>query len=374
MSCNPFLRTAAAVCAVALFTLRGTAQSGQVTGQDGAINTAVSFLLINPDARAGALGDAGVANPNGANGQFFNPAMLAFEQGQSGVAFNYTPWLRFLIPDINLFYLPGYYNLGGNNGVLMGALTYFRLGEINFTDVAGIPQGTYTANELALQFGYARKLSEFTSLAVTLKYIRSDLTGSQSLGGIPFQPAQSVAGDIGFYYRKPVSDKVVLNLGASITNIGSKVRYVEDDSTNSFIPTNLRLGTTVNLRIDEYNEVNFLLDFQKLMVPSEGGTSDQSLLSGMFGSFSDAEGGFSEELSEVATSVGVEYWYNKLFAARVGYFYESPNKGDRNYVTLGAGAKYQDLRFDFAFLVPLQENNPLQNTLRFSIGYDIASK
>lgn len=347
------------------------AQSSSVTG-GGAINTAASFLLINPDARAGAMGDAGVSYYNGANSQFFNPALLAFSEKQWGANVNYTPWLRYLVPDINLFYVPGYYNLGNDNGVLMGALTYFSLGELEFRSATGVPQGTYTANELAFQAGYARKVSDVLSAAVTLKYIRSDLTGAQQINNIPFQPGESIAGDIGLYYRKQLSDKVKLNLGTSITNIGSKMRYVEDDSTNSFIPTNLRLGSTVELTFDEYNSLNIIAEFSKLMVPSEGGGADESLLSGMFGSFSDAEGGFSEELQEIGSSIAFEYWYNKTFAGRAGLFYESPEKGDRTFLSLGAGVHYQDFTFDFAFLFPFQTNNPLQNTLRFSLGYEFA--
>lgn len=354
--------------------------SGQtnVTGQSGPLTTAVPFLLINPDSRSGGLGDAGVAIANGPNALFWNPAALAFTENQWGMGLNYTPWLRGLgIPDINLFYVPGYYNLGEKGGVIGAALTYFSLGQITFRDGQGIDQGTFTANEFAFSVSYSRKLTKYLSGGASLRYINSNLAGAQIIGGISLNPGESVAGDIAFYFSKPFAwgkTPMTWNWGVNISNIGAKMSYSGDVNQREFIPTNLRLGTAFKADLDDFNSITWTLDMNKLMVPSNAqDRRDQSLISGMFSSFGDAS--FREELAEITFSTGVEYWYNQLFAGRLGFFHEDPTKGGRQFVSLGVGLRLQEkFSFDFAFIQPLRANHPLQNTLRFSLAYEMAAK
>jgi hypothetical protein len=369
------LRHAVCVALVLAGSQQVWAQSTQPSGQTtGAITTAVPFLLINPDSRSAGLGDAGVAIANNANAMFWNPAALAFLPNKGGFALNYTPWLRYIIPDINHYFIPGYYNLGEKGGVIGASLTYFSLGEIEFRNDQGISQGTYRANEFAFSVAYARKITQYLSGGASLRYVRSDLAGAQNIGGISLQPGESVAGDISFYYSKPFvwgKTPMTWNWGINISNIGSKMSYSGDVNVREFLPTNLRLGTAFKADIDEYNAITWTIDFNKLMVPSDpADRRDKSLLSGMFSSLGDRP--FSEELAEITISTGVEYWYNKVFAGRIGFFHEDPTKGGRQYVSLGVGTRFRDkFTFDFAFIQPLRANNPLQNTLRFTLGFDM---
>ena len=354
--------------------------SGQVVGvnPDGstrALTTALPFLLINPDSRGGGLGDAGVAISDNANSVFWNPAALSFTEKRYGFAVNYTPWLRALgIPDINLAYLPAYFKINEKSGVVNIALTNFSLGEINFTDATGADIGNYNANEFSFSAGYSLKITDKMSIASNLRFARSNLTGTGTYGGLPVAPAQTFAGDVAMFYTKDFnvktsSGQLPLNLrvGMNISNIGAKVSY-STSGRKDFIPTNLRLGWALKAEIDQYNTITLTNDFNKLMVPSEGGASSKPLLSGMFGSFADRS--FGEEMKEITVSIGAEYWYNKLFAVRAGWFWEDPNKGNRKFITLGAGLRFKVFTLDFAYLAPFEQNHPLQNTLRFTLAFD----
>lgn len=357
----------------ALAPLSGLQAQVNTTGQGGPITTAVPFLMINPDSRGAALGDAGVAIASGANAMFWNPAALAFTPNKYGFALNYTPWLRFIIPDINHYYVPGYYNLGEKAGVIGASITYFSLGQIEFRDNQGVSTGNFNANEFAFSVSYARKLTQYLSGAASLRYIYSNLAGSANVSGISLQPGESVAGDIALFYSKPFTwgkTPMTWNWGVNISNIGAKMSYSGDINVREFIPTNLRIGTAFKADIDEYNSVTWTIDFNKLMVPSDDSARrESSLLSGMFSSFGDRP--FSEELAEITISTGVEYWYAKQFAGRIGFFHEDPTKGGRQYVSLGVGVRIKEkISFDFAFIQPLRANHPLQNTLRFSLGFE----
>lgn len=358
--------------------LKTTAQ----TGRDGTsvITTAAPFLSVAPDSRAGGMGEAGIAVTDDANAMHWNPAALAFLENEMGFSMSYSPWLRSLgIPDINLAYLSGYLR-ASENGVIGASLRYFSLGTIEFTDLDANPIGQDKPNEFALDIGYSLKVTEDLSAAISLRYFYSRLVSTVNVDP-NIKPVNSVAGDISFLYKKDFSISsagqnlpVNFSAGLNISNIGPKVSYTSTTSSSDFIPINLRIGYAFEFQVDEYNSITFANDFNKLMVPSEGGRSDLSLLSGMFGSFGDAPGGFGEELAEITTSIGMEYWYQDLFSARIGWFYEDPAKGNRQFITLGAGLRYNVFGLHFSYLAPLAPNHPLQNTLRFTLTYDFGSE
>lgn len=340
-------------------------------GQDSTnrvITTAVPFLGITPDARAAALGDAGVASSPDANSAYWNSAKLAFIDKDYGVSASYTPWLGKIINDMYIFYLSGYYRIDRRQVVAM-SMKYFDLGEVQFNqgpDPADL-LGRYNPREFAFDVTYSRLLTEHISIGGALRYIHSNLTGYLSTNAFDASPGNSVAVDMGFYYTKPYTWKnSSLSLGATITNLGGKISY-SDQNNSDFLPTNLRIGGAYKLEVGPMNTFTFLLDFNKLMVPSVKETPPPSMLSGVFGSFSDAPGGFSEEMREITTSFGVEYWYNDTFAGRLGYFYEAKDKGDRKYLTFGVGAKVEKFGLDIAYLVPTNKReNALAETLRFT--------
>ena len=355
------------------------------------ITTALPFLTISPDARSGALGDAGVAISPDANSIHWNAAKLPFiEDGKDfGFALSYTPWLRKLVNDMSLSYLTGYKKLSKQE-VVGVQLLYFDLGSIQFTDNNGQPIRDFNPQEYAIGATYARKLSEYLGVSLNLKFIHSNLSGNLTLdqSGTSTKAANAGAGDIGIYYRREVivsAKPYDVAFGATISNIGNKVSYTNNNQKN-FIPTNLRLGTAITVPLDEYNKVTFALDANKLMVPTPplrdtagnviDGKEDRnkSLISGMLGSFTDAPNGFNEELKEFMLSAGVEYWYNDKFAARGGFFHENKFKGNRRYFTLGFGMRLNVFGLDFAYLIPVQQNNPLAETLRFSLHFNFASK
>ena len=350
------------------------------------ITTAVPFLLVTPDSRSGGIGEAGVALQHEANAMHWNASSMAFLENKMGFSMSYSPWLRSLgIPDINLVYLSGYYNLGGNGGVLGSSLRYFSLGEINFTNLQGQAVGRDKPNEFALDVGYSRKVTPDLSAAVSLRYIYSRLASNANIPG-DLKPVNSVAGDISFQYVKDFNVRgasgrvpVTFRSGIAISNIGPKVSYSDQLAEKDFIPVNLRIGYAFVFQLDDYNSLTFTNDFNKLLVPSVdslgqgGGRSEQALLEGMLSSFGDADGGFSEELSEINISTGLEYWYRETFAARAGFFWEHPEKGNRKFITLGAGIKYNVFGLDFAYLTALEQNHPLQNTLRFTLSYNFVS-
>ena len=361
----------------------------QLTGGLNTITTAVPFLLIAPDSKAGAMGDVGVATTPDANSLHWNPAKYAFVEDDMGFAVSYVPWLRALVPDINLSYLSGYRKLNENEAIAM-ELRYFSLGDITFTNIVGDVIGQYKPSEFALGTAYSRKLSDNFSLAISGRYIYSNLTGGQSAGGIPTVAGQSIAADVAGYYQSSIRigmQDVDLAIGGNISNIGNKISYTET-AVRDFIPINLRLGTALGTDFDDYNKMSFAFDINKLLVPTPpqyaidgeivaGKSPDVSVVSGIFQSFGDAPGGFSEEMREINYSVGTEYWYADQFAIRAGYFFEHDTKGGRKFFTFGSGIKYNVFALDFSYLInasrAINGNNPLANTMRFTLVFDFGA-
>ncbi len=358
------------------------------------ITTAVPFLLIAPDARGGAMGDAGAGTSPDVYSMHYNPAKYAFIDKNVGFSVSYSPWLSQLVNDISLGYLTGYKKLDDDQ-VIAGSLRYFSLGNIVFTDNVGTEIGQFSPNEFAVDVAYSRKFSDYIGGAMALRYIYSNLTGGIYVNGAQSKPGQSVAADIAFYYEKEIDmgkTPAVLSFGADISNIGVKITYTENQD-RSFIPINMRLGPSLTMDLDDYNQLMFTFDFNKLLVPTppiyaedsagqpikddngdyviaDGKDPKRSIVSGMFGSFSDAPGGFKEEMQELSFCLGTEYWYDQQFALRAGFFYEHPNKGNRKYITLGAGLRYNVFGLDFSYLIPLEQRNPLENTLRFTLVFN----
>ncbi len=349
----------------------GSNLQGTLIGQDSSnkiITTAVPFLTITPDSRAAGMGDAGVATTPDANSGYWNAGKLAFiDKGYGGSA-SYTPWLGKIINDMSIFYLSGFYKIN-HESTVAASMKYFNMGYINFRDVNNVDQGRFNPREYAFDVTYSRLLTEHFGIGGALRYIHSNLTGAYTNGSTDAKPGTSVAVDFGVFYTKPLeTQNSSISLGASITNLGAKITY-SDANNKDFIPTNLRLGGAYKTELDGNNSLAFALDFNKLMVPSPyQGSKSQPLLKGVFGSFSDAPGGFSEEIHEITTSLGMEYWYRSVFAGRLGYFYEAKDKGDRKYLTAGIGLRYQEFAFDMAYLVPTNSrNNALAETIRFTL-------
>lgn len=349
------------------------------------IITAVPFLLITPDARAGSMGDAGVAVQPDANASGINPSKLAFLDKKYGFSVSYSPWLKSLVPDISLTYLAGFYK-PDERTTIGSSLRYFNLGEIQLTDINQNNLGVYTPNELAFDVTYARRMGESFSLGTSLRYIYSNLSSGQFSAGQQTHAASGIAVDVSAYFKKPtvfLGTDAILSAGLNLSNIGTKVSY-SDSGVKSFLPANMKIGGASTFLIDDYNQFTFALDFNKLMVPTQpvydangkiisGKDPDRSVPAGIFGSFADAPGGFSEELKEINIAAGMEYWYNQQFALRAGYFYESPKKGNRRYATLGAGLKYNVFNIDIAYLLANADKNPLANTLRFTLLFNFGS-
>ena len=373
-----------------LFLLVYTTANAQNTPQsDGkfsnTIQTAAPFLLIAPDARSGAMGDAGVAISPDANSLHWNPAKMAFMEDPTGFSVSYTPWLRNLVPDIDLGYLSVYHRLDERN-TIGGSLRYFSYGSIQLTDNSMQDIGIYSPNEFSVDGTFARKFGETFSLGTALRYVRSSLSNGQ-FNGQEIRPASAMAADISAYYRNGtvlLGKDAEVALGVNISNIGTKVSY-SDAAEKSFLPTNFKIGGATTFNLDDLNTFAVALDINKLLVPTtpirdenglitSGKDPNRSVPAGIFGSFSDAPGGFSEELREISYSLGTEYWYNRQFAIRAGYFYENPTKGDRQYLTLGAGLKYNVFNLDFAYLVANQQKSPLAQTLRFSLIFNFENK
>lgn len=348
---------------------QGTVSPGDLIGAQNAITTAVPFLTISPDARHAALGDAGVATSADANASYWNAGKLVHIDKKYGGTISYTPWLGKIVNDMSISYLSGFYKITREQAI-SASIKYFNLGDISFRDANNNPLGDFNPREFAIDGTYSRLLSEKFSMGITGRYIYSNLTGA--FAGIDAKPGRSVAADIGAYYTTPLKrhPNSTLSLGATITNIGAKLSYTDNENKN-FLPTTLRLGTAYKTDLDAYNSLTFILDFSKLMVPSpNSGRDSVGLLSGMFGSFSDAPGGVKEEIQEIMTSVGVEYWYNDIFAARLGYFNEAKNKGNRKYMTIGLGFRKNKFGVDVAYLVPVNKReSPLAETLRFTLHF-----
>ena len=349
------------------------------------ISTGMPVLLIAPDAVSGAMGDAGVASKPDAYSAHWNNAKFAFVENDMSFSTTYTPWLRKLgVGDMNLLYIGGYKRINNRSAVAM-SLTYFSLGDIESMNEEGVETGNMHPNEFAVDLSYAMKVGDNISLGATGRLNHSDLTNGQDVGTQTTKAANSLAADIGLYYQKPLSATQELALGAFISNLGAKLSYSDDDTENEFLPANLRLGGRYSHQFDEYNKINFLLDLNKLLVPtppkqkageSQADFSKRALdykktgvIQGALQSLYDAPGGFSEKLKEIQLSAGAEYWYNDMFAARLGYFFEHEDKGGRQYATVGFGIRYNIAGFDFSYLIPTTriDNSPLANTIRISL-------
>jgi hypothetical protein len=400
------IRTLIALAIFSWFFLLSNHSYGQtgpiISGQDPdrrVITTAVPFLNFAPDSRHSAMGDAGVATSPDAFSAHWNAGKLAFIEDEMGFSLSYSPWLGRLVNDMSLSYLTAYKKIDDVSAWGFD-LRYFNMGDIIQTGLLGQELGEFTPREIAIGGTYSRKLSDKLGLGISARFIHSNLSGNvSSVGGAESRPGVSVGTDVGVYYNTEVlaGDKIgVWSWGATITNIGPKLTYNSADDLD-FIPTNLRLGTAYLMNLNDYNSLTFTLDFNKLLVPSppifatdengalipdgqggfeieRGRNPDRPLLSGIFGSFTDAPDGFREEMQEVMVSFGMEYLYNDVFALRTGYFYENPNKGGRRYFTMGVGIVYKQLGFDFSYLVPQQQNHPLAETLRLSLSYNIPRK
>lgn len=360
-------------------TLSDTQTSGS---RYNSIRTAVPFLMITPDARVGAMGEAGVAISPDANSLSINPSKIAFLEQKSGFSISYSPWLRNIASDINLGYLSGYYKLD-DNSTLGSSLRYFSLGKIQLTDANQQDLGTFSPNEFAVDATYARRFGDTFSIGTSLRYIYSNLSAGQFTVGQQAKAGKSLAVDVSAYFKKPTylfGYDVILSAGTYISNIGTKMNYT-DGGDDYFLPTNLKIGGASTFIIDDYSEITLAVDFNKLLVPTQpiyntdgsiasGKDPNRSVPSGIFGSFSDAPGGFNEEIKEVNIASGMEYLYNKKFALRGGYFYENALKGDRRYFTVGTGIKYESINLDFSYLLANSKTSPLANTLRFTLLFN----
>lgn len=345
------------------------------------IITAVPFLLITPQARAGAMGNAGVAVDGNENALAMNVATLAFLPEKSGgISLAYSPWLKTIAKDINISYLSGFYRLDDRN-TLAGSLRYFSLGNVELTDANFQSLGNYSPNELAFDLSFTRSLGPNFALGGTLRYIHSGLYNIQSGTGGQAKAAQAVAVDVTGILKKEVAmfgKPAVWSLGLNLSNMGTKVGH-GNGARSYFLPANLKLGTAARLSIDNESALLIAIDLNKLMVPTEpiyhnngeiiaGKDPDRSVPSGILGSFSDAPGGFSEELKELGISTGLEYSYQQKFWLRAGYNYQDIQKGNGRYLTLGAGLRYHMIHVDFAYIAASVQQTPLANTLRFTLG------
>ncbi len=345
------------------------------------VTTAVPFLRISPDARAGGMGDLALATNADASSSFYNLGKVPFNTTSGGINITYTPWLKNIANDVYLASLSGFYKLDDMQAI-SGSLRYFSLGQIQFTDGSGQSTSTGNPKEFGIDFGYSRKLSDRTGFGVGLKYIHSNLTDGFSGNG--YKAGNAVAGDLGFYHNRQDERGEGLALGIALTNLGSKIAYTDNADQKDFIPANFGIGTTYTKVVDESNKISFGLDLNKLLVPTPPRNLDSAgvveyrskgVMSSWFSSFGDAPGGFSEELKEFQVSVGGEYWYNNQFAFRAGYFYENKTKGNRRFFTTGVGVKYNVFGLNFSYLIPSggsgSNQNPLSNTLRFSLVFDL---
>jgi hypothetical protein len=357
-----------------LLFLCGLAPAVQAQDQINVVTTAVPFLRISPDARAGGMGDLGIATSPDASSGFWNMGKVAFNQSKGGIAATYTPWLKDLINDVYLASLSGYYKFDESQA-LSANLRYFSLGNIQFTDQNGNLNGNGKPREFGIDVGYSRKLSDKVGLGVALRYINSDLASGAPSGGNTYKVGSSVAGDIGFYYDNTNDNGDGFTFGATLTNLGAKIAYTDNADQKDFIPANFGLGATWNKNFDEANKLMLGIDFNKLMVPtlddaSASGIADyrsKGVVSSWFSSFSDFPG-------QANISLGAEYWYNNQFALRGGYFWEDKDRGNRRYFTVGVGLKYNVFGLNFSYLAPSGSGvtrNPLSNTLRFSVLFDL---
>lgn len=364
------------------------------------ITTAVPFLQIAPDSRAGGLADMGCATSADVNSVAYNPAKTVFNNDVFGIGLSYSPWLHNLVSDINLLYLSTYYRITDMDAMAL-SLRYFSLGEIEFVDETGNKMSDQKPNEFSIDLTYSRKLIDQLSIAITPRFIYSNLTAKQFVAGEETKPGLAGAADLSFFYEQDFAAKGLenstLRAGLNISNIGNKMSYSSGTLRRDFLPTNLRLGIGYEMAFDTYNKLAITGEINKLLVPTNpvyktdslgriqydennnpvilsGRNPDVSVPQGIFQSFYDAPGGIKEELSEVAWALGAEYSYRDLFFFRAGYFHESQYKGNRQFMTVGVGIKYNIFNIDVAYLITTNgQKHPLANTLRFSLSFNFAS-
>lgn len=396
---------------LSIMTLVGLTMSVMATNP---VITAMPSLTIAPDAHAAGMGDLGAATNPDLNSQHWNASKYAFMESKGGITANYTPWLTKLVNDINLAYIAGYYNMGDLAGTISASFTYFDMGSVTLMDwdsnYEGSELGTARPNEWALDVAYSRKLHEYLSMAVALRFLYSDLNNGINMGSsgggivMDMYPAWTFAADVSLYYRQPIATPMgesYFALGFNLSNLGGKMSYDENDTRN-FIPANMRLGVSYELPFDDYNRLMITAEANKMLVPTynskfandgNGGRYDQtdfsniSSTNGWWQSFCDAPGYTEtdavtgqqviaspalEELQEIQWGVGLEYSYNRQFFARAGYSHENYYKGNRRYVTLGAGFKLSIFSLDFAYCIATAPSNPLDGTMRFTLGFDLA--
>ncbi len=370
-------------------------------GQDlNAITTAVPFLSIAPDSRAGAMGDIGCATSADGNSQSYNPAKYVFNDNKFGFSVSYSPWIKHLVSDINLAYLTGYCKITDNDAIA-ASLRYFSLGNIDFMDEGGSFISSQNPNEFAIDFTYSRKLIDQLSLAITPRFIYSNLTSGQYVGGEETKPGLAGAADISLFYEQDFDvrsfNNSTLRAGLAISNMGNKMSYSSGTLRRDFLPTNLKLGLGYEMDFDGYNKLTINGEINKLLVPTNpvylledstnriayneagdpiiafGKNPDVSVPVGMIQSFYDAPGGFKEEMREIIWAVGAEYSYRDLFFVRLGYFHESQYKGNRQFISVGAGIKYTVFGIDISYLIATKQQHPLANTLRFTLNLDFVS-
>lgn len=367
------------------------------------VTTAMPSLSIAPDGRAAGMGDVGVATNADLNSQHWNPAKYAFMESKGGLTANYTPWLTKLVSDIDLAYIAGYYNMGDMAGTISGSFTYFSMGAVQLVDYSGTAFQEAHPNEWAVDVAYSRKLHEYVSMAVALRFLYSDLNNgvNASVTGASqeMHPAWTMAADVALYYKQPISlpmGESYFGLGFNLSNLGGKMTY--DDYVSNFIPANMRLGVSYEIPFDNYNRLMATVECYKMLVPTYYSkfatnqtdnkyTQDEysaiSSPKGWWQSFCDAPGYINEttgktvssaleEFQEVQWGVGLEYSYNRQFFGRVGYSHENFYKGNRRYVTLGAGFHLSIFSLDFAYCIATAPSNPLDNTMRFTLGFDLA--
>ncbi len=378
------LKLIAIVLFFCIFSFAINAQAPQIN----VVTTAVPFLRISPDARSGGMGDLGVATSPDPSSGLWNMGKVAFNESKGGITATYTPWLKQIVGDVYLASLVGYYKFAEDQAI-SGSLRYFSLGDITFTDNLGNNFGNFRPREFGLDIGYSRKLSNKSGIGISLKYINSNLAGGTSVGGTTYKAGNAVAADIGYYGDNKSDAGNGWTWGISLSNLGSKISYTDNADAKDFIPANLGIGTTYTKVFNEQNKITFGIDLNKLLVPTPPVASNpptaqdsanqanyrqKSVITGWFSSFGDAPDGFKEEIKEFQLSLGAEYWYNNQFALRAGYFYEDKTKGNRKYFTMGVGIKYNVFGFNFSYLLPSGSGvsqNPLSNTLRFSIIFDL---
>lgn len=379
------MRSTALKLAAAITFLLGVSipsLQAQTADKINVVTTAVPFLRISPDARSGGMGDLSVATSPDAASSYFNLGKVPFNELNAGVNVTYTPWLKNLVNDVYLASVAAFVKID-EFAAVSGSLRYFSLGSIQFTNENGQSLGSKNPRELGIQAGYSRRLSDQLGIGIGLKYINSNLA-SGTYNGATYKAGSAVAADLGLYYTGQNEAGQGWAFGAALSNLGSKIGYTDNAEQKDFIPANLGLGTTYTRVIDETNKISFGLDVNKLLVPTPPGQNAsqedfdayrrKSVVSSWMSSFGDAPDGFGEELKEFQISVGGEYWYNNQFAIRAGYFYEHETKGNRRFFTAGAGLKYNVFGLNFSYLVPTGSGvnqNPLSNTLRFSIVFDL---